>query len=104
MWIPSRGVNGEYGYLNIETGEFPNKITNTPSTIELLIFEDEQIHLPFHVQCTPAKKYSIIVKRYRDNKEIQQYIVSNKYVNKLHDLLYDQGVRVINGKWTVNEY
>lgn len=29
MWIPSRGVNGEYGYLNTETGEFRTTLPNS---------------------------------------------------------------------------
>lgn len=29
MWIPSRGVNGEYGYLNTETGKFRTTLPNS---------------------------------------------------------------------------
>jgi len=29
-WIRSRGINGEYGYLNIKTGEFRTNLPNSP--------------------------------------------------------------------------
>lgn len=81
--------------------ELPNIITDTPSTIELLIFEDEKIHLPFHIQCTPSKGYKIIVKRYKNNVIISKREISNSYRTDLKKLLKSQGIRIKNGKWIV---
>ena len=79
--------------------EFPNKITNIPSIIELLIFEDEQVHLPFHVECTPFNEYKIIVKKFNNNKVVSEHEVSPNYNNRFNDLLKDQGIMVKDGKW-----
>lgn len=34
-------------------------ITDVPSIIELSIYEDEKIHLPFNIQYTSSKDYSL---------------------------------------------
>lgn len=81
--------------------ELPNIITDTPSTIELLIFEDEKIHLPFHIQCTPSKEYNIIVKRYKNNIIISEYKVLSSYSTDLNKLLKSQGICTKNGKWII---
>lgn len=79
----------------------PDIITNKPSTIELLIFEDEEIHLPFHIQCIPSENYSITVKRFKNNKQVKQYNVSNYYINNFNELLKNEGIVIQNNKWKI---
>lgn len=79
----------------------PDIITNKPSTIELLIFEDEEIHLPFYIQCIPSENYSIIVKRFKNNKQVKQYNVSNYYINNFNELLKNEGIVIQNNKWKI---
>ncbi len=83
----------------VDSYGIPNKIANTPSIIELQIFEDEQIHLPFHIECIPSNKYKIIVKKFNDNKIISEYEVSSNYNSRFNDLLKDCGIIIKNGKW-----
>ncbi len=75
-------------------------ITDISSTIELSIYEDEKIHLPFNIQCTPSKDYSLIVKRYKNN--ILNSEQNNlKVENDLEKLLKSQGVCLVNNRWVV---
>lgn len=76
-------------------------ITDTPSVIELSIYEDEKIHLPFNIKCIPSENYSLVVKRYKNNilsSEHKEF----KVENDLEKLLESQGVRMINNKWIVD--
>lgn len=81
--------------------EFPNIITDVPSAIELLIFEDEKAHFPFHIQCTPSEEYSITVKRYKNNIVVSQYKVLSEYNTNLNELLRSQGIQMKDGKWII---
>lgn len=76
-------------------------ITDTPSIIELSIYEDEKIHLPFNINCTPSKNYSLVVKRYKNNILSSEHKES-KVENNLEKLLESQGIYTINNKWVVN--
>ena len=79
--------------------EFPEILANEPSLIKLLIFEDEKIHLPFHIECTPSDYYKIIVQRFRNLKLIDEYEVD--YKDRLSELLKSEGIVFKDNRYIV---
>lgn len=77
-------------------------ITNEPSYIELQLFLDDPIHLPFHLITHPADKTVIIVKRFYKDK-VNQYEVDNKYQYHFSDLLKSQGITIKDNKYIIEK-